>query len=339
MNPNTSGRTRSRFASTLIATLLTAVVLSACNGGFGSSRDANSSTYPNGPITLIVPFATGGTSDSGGRQLASALETEWKATVTVENQPGGNTVPAVQNVMESRPDGSTILLDTQPSSSMLEAAVSNLPFDVTSRTFIATAGSSPMLFIVPANSPIRTLQDAADVMKNDPTGFTWTSYGGAGSQDYAFRKLFRDIGIDVNKTRAVTSQGGDSPVTAIAGGHVDFGVSSYSSTKASLEAGLVRVLAVADDKRFFALPDVPTTGEAGYPDIKVITWVGFSGPKDLPAAVVKKWDDGVQAVLRKPEVLDGLKKFGITPFYMSSEQMQAFVVKERDDVNALFSTA
>jgi tripartite-type tricarboxylate transporter receptor subunit TctC len=338
MKQYNNGRTRSRFALTLIAAVVTTMVLGACSGRSGQSADGSSS-YPEGPITLVVPFATGGTSDSGARQLATALETEWKTTVTVENRPGGNTVPAVQSVMEARPDGSTILLDTQPSSSMLEAAVASLPFDVTSRTFIATAGSSPMLFIVPANSPIQNLQGAVDFMKKDPTGFTWTSYGGAGSQDYAFRKLFRDVGIDVNKTRAVTSQGGDSPVTAIAGGHVDIGVGSYSSTKASLESGLVRVLAVADDKRFFALPDVPTTVEAGYPDVRVITWIGFSGPNGLPPTVVKKWDEGLQAVLAKPDVLESLKKYGITPFYMGSEKMKEFVVTERDDVNALFSAA
>lgn len=338
MTSDRSGRPVRRPWTTVIATAVAAVMLAACSGGGGGGATGGD-TYPDGPIRLIIPFSTGGNSDSGGRVLASALSAEWGTTVTVENQPGGNTVPAVQNVMESRPDGATILLDTQPSSSMLEAAVGNLPFDVTDRTFIGTAGASPMLFIVPAASPIQTLADAVETMTTDPTGFTWTSYGGAGSQDYAFRQLFREIGVDVNRTRAVTSQGGDSPVTAIAGNHVNIGVASYSSTKASLEAGLVRVIAVADDERFFALPDVPTTAEQGYPEVNVITWIGFSGPNGLPAEVISKWDEGVQAVLAKPEVLDGLRNTGILPFYQNSEQMRTFVTEERDDVNAIFSTA
>ena len=325
---------RGRSLPLAVVALSVALVLNACGatmGGSGGGRE-----YPSGAITLVIPFDTGGNSDSGGRRLAAALEEHWGTTVTVLNQPGGNTVPAVQNVMSSRPDGRTILLDTQPSSSMLNAAVPSLPFDATDRTFIATATASPMLFIVQADSPLQTLQDAAAFMRSNPTGFTWTSYGGAGSQDYAFRQLFRTIGVDVDQTRAVVSEGGDNPVTQIAGGHVDVGVSSFSSARPALEAGLVRVLAVAAPERFFALPDVPTTVEAGFPEVEVLTWLGFSGPPGLPADVVEAWNAALPVVLEKPAVVEGLQTFGITPFYKNAQEMKDFVMGEQADVNDIF---
>src|SRR6185369_5082920 len=155
--------------------------------------------YPTKVIELIVPFAAGGSTDLGGRVLAQQLEAKWGVPVRIIDKPGGNTVPAVSDVMRAKPDGYTMLMDGPPQSSMLETVVKNLPFKTTDRTFVAIAAYTPMKFVVPYESPFKTLKDAADAVKQDPTTFTWTSLGGAGAQDMAFRLFYKANGVDVSK--------------------------------------------------------------------------------------------------------------------------------------------
>jgi tripartite-type tricarboxylate transporter receptor subunit TctC len=170
---------------------------------------ANAQTkYPTRPIELIVPFVAGASTDSCARVLAQVLEARWSVPVKVVNKPGGNTVPAVTEVMAAKPDGTTLLVDNIASSAMLDTVVRNLPFKVTDRTFVAMTAYTPMMFIVPADSPIRTLKDAAAAMQTGTETFTWTSLGGVGAQDMVFRRFAAAAGVDVSKTRAVALKGG-----------------------------------------------------------------------------------------------------------------------------------
>lgn len=293
--------------------------------------------YPTKAIELIVPFAAGGSTDLGGRVLAQQLEAKWGVPVRVVNKPGGNTVPAVSEVMRANPDGYTLLIDGPPQSSMLETVVKNLPFKTTDRTFIAVAAYTPMKFAVPYDSPFKTLQEAAAGAKQDPSTFTWTSLGGAGAQDMAFRQFFKANDIDVAKTRSIQLKGGSEAVTMTAGGHVRMGVGSYSSLAAPLEAKKLRVLAVASPERWPNLPDTPTTAEAGFPSIEVLYWIGFSGPPKLPAHIVKAWDDALQEIEKSKALADGLLKVGLLPLYANAKGMAERVQKEEQQTKELYA--
>ena len=104
-----------------------------------------------------MPFVAGASTDSGARVIAQVLEARWGVPVKVVNKPGGNTVPAVTEVMAAKPDGTTMLVDNIASSAMLDTVVKNLPFKVTDRTFVAVTAYTPMMFIVHPNSPFKTL--------------------------------------------------------------------------------------------------------------------------------------------------------------------------------------
>lgn len=303
----------------------------------GIGTAAAQEKYPTKAVELIVPFAAGGSTDLGGRVLAQQLEAKWGVPVRIVNKPGGNTVPAVSEVMRAKPDGYTLLMDGPPQSSMLETVVKNLPFKTTDRTFIAMAAYTPMKFVVPYDSPFKTLKDAADSLKQDPSTFTWTSLGGAGAQDMAFRLFFKANNIDVSKTRAIALKGGSEAITMTAGGHVRLGVGSYSSIAAPLDAKRIRVLAVASPERWPNLPNSPTTAEAGFPSVEVLYWIGVSGPPNLPPHIVKVWDETMREIAKSKAYADGLLKVGLLPLYRDAKGMAERVQREATETQSVFA--
>ena len=121
--------------------------------------------YPSKVVEIVVPFTAGGSTDLGARVLADALQARWSSPVRVINQPGGNTVPAVAAIMSAPPVGYSVLMDGPGSSSMLETTVATIPFKVDDRTFLGMAAQTPLMLVVPEESPFKTLADAVAALK------------------------------------------------------------------------------------------------------------------------------------------------------------------------------
>lgn len=291
--------------------------------------------YPSKAVEIVVPFTAGGSTDLGARVFADALQARWNVPVRVVNSPGGNTVPAVSGIMAAPPAGYSVLMDGPGSSSMLETVVKTIPFKVNDRTFLGLAAQTPLMLVVPTDSPFKTLGDAVAAAKADPSTFTWTS--GAGTTDLTFRRLFQIAGVDYRKTRAVQVRGGAEAINLTAGGHVMIGVGFWGSIAPLVSAKKIRVLAVAGPKRFPTIADVPTTAEAGFPDLIILQWIGFSGPPKMSAAAVDAWRQAIAAVSTDPKVIQGLDRVGLVPFPSTPAEMHDFVVKESEIVKALWA--
>jgi tripartite-type tricarboxylate transporter receptor subunit TctC len=302
---------------------------------FGAAGADAQNKYPTRPVELIVPFVAGASTDAAARVIAQVLEARWGVPVKVVNKPGGNTVPAVTEVMAAKPDGTTLLVDNIASSAMLDTVVKNLPFKVSDRTFVGIMGHTPMMFIVPADSPIKTLKEASEAMRTGTETFTWTSLGGVGAQDMVFRRFAAAIGVDIAKTRAVASKGGAEAVTLTAGGHVRLGAGTWSAIAAPLSAGKLRILAVAAADRWPKL-DVPTTSEAGFPDTEVSFWIGISGPPRLPAEIVSAWDTALKEAVADKAVNEKMLNAGVLASYQNAREMAARVERERELTQKLF---
>ncbi|WP_375459945.1 tripartite tricarboxylate transporter substrate binding protein [uncultured Enterovirga sp.] len=313
-----------------LAALLVAAALCASPAVFAQS-------YPTKAIDLIVPFAPGGSTGLTARALGQALEERWRVPVRVVSKPGGNTVPAVEEVMRSAPDGYTVLADSPASSSMLEIVVKRLPFKVMDRTFLGMSAQTPMIFIAPSDTPFQTMADAVERLKREPSSFTWTSLGGAGAQDYTFRQLFKATGIDVARTRAVASKGGSEAVTMTAGGHVMMGAGSWSAVGPLLNAKKLKALAVASPTRFPALPDVPTMAELGMPSVEILFWFSISGPSGLSPEVVKAWDEALDAVSKDPKFVAALTSVGMVPYVHDALRVREMVAAEKRVVETLWA--
>ena len=311
----------------------TAFVLAAIMTAAPSSAQER---FPSRAVEIIVPFSAGGSTDLGARALAQALQKRWGQPVKVVNKAGGNTVPAVDEIMHAKPDGHSVLMDGSPSSTLLGVVVKSLPYKVTDRTFIVAAMQTPMTFIVPADSPMKTLPDVVRGLKASPETFVWTSLG-IGTIDFAARQLFQAAGVDVRKTRALPLKGGSDAATQTAAGNAMLGLGSYSSIYSVLNAGKVRALAVAAPSRHPNLPDVPTAKEMGFPGVEVIQWNGFSGPPGIPARVTDEWSRVVRELLKDQAVVAELAKLGIVPFYADGRQMKALVEQEMKVVQELWT--
>lgn len=303
----------------------------------GAASAQDDKKFPSKPIEIIVPFAPGGSTGLSARAIATALEERFRMSVRVVHKPGGNTVPALEEVMRSAPDGHTLLLDSPASSSMLEVVLPNLPLKVMDRTFITMVAHTPMVLIVPVDSPLQTLQDAVARLKRDPGTFAWTSLGGAGAQDVTFRQLFKAAGVDFKATRAIASRGGTEPITLTAGGNVTVGAGSWSSVAPLFGAKKVRALAVTAPERHPAIPDVPTTGEAGFPSVQILFWASLSGPAGLPDEVIRALNEAAAEITKDPKFVDSLAKIGIVPYYRDAATFKKIVTEEKKSIEALWA--
>jgi tripartite-type tricarboxylate transporter receptor subunit TctC len=291
-------------------------------------------TYPSRAIEIISGFGTGGTSDLVARMVANYLGDKWGVPINVVNKPGGNTVPAQVEVYSAAPDGYTLYSDNIGSTSMLATSVPNLPFDVAERTFISMITSNAMLMYVGADSPLKSLQDVVDEARKDPEHFTWT---GVGVAEIPVRQLFRAGGIDITKTKSIVSTGTTNAVVLAAGGNVKLAIGGVGPSISPAQSGLIRPLALAAEKRLALIPDVPTTADAGFPTVKVVSWIGVSGPPGLPAEVVQKWNEGIAEMVQQPEIIDQVAKFASVVDYRNSADFKKEVLSELEEFKSLWN--
>ncbi len=291
--------------------------------------------YPTRAIEIIVPFVPGGSTDLVARLIADNLKKRWGVPVNVINKPGGNTVPANLEVHQAKPDGYTVLSDSQSSCSLLEVAIRNLPFKVLDRTFIAFTAASPHIFYAKSASPIKNLKDVEAEVKKAPDQFTWGSFGGVGAGDFLWRQFFKAIGVDVVKTKPVVARGGAEIVSFVAGGHIKLGTASPASGLPHLRAGTVRVEGESGF-RSPHFPDVPTAVEQGYPTVTAVFWNSISGPPNMPSYIIHKWEEAIQEMLKDQEFISKLKNLGLVPFYLNSREAKDYVAKEMEEASRLW---
>jgi tripartite-type tricarboxylate transporter receptor subunit TctC len=293
--------------------------------------------YPTRAIDFYVPTSPGGAIDLSARVTAAYLNKKWGVPVNVINKPGGNFVPGTLEVYIANPDGYTMLADSNPTSSLLDVAVKNLPFKTMDRTFIATTTTCPGVYMVPIISPIKSLKDLEDVAKRNPEQFTWTSSGGSSNQDYSIRQFIKNAGVDVMKTKPIMVTGGAQSATLTAGGHVVLGWCAISSALPPINSGNARGLAVTSKERYPDLPNIPTTAELGYPMLNVVHWNAVAGPPKLPSYIVDIWDKALQEVLKDPEVLTKLASVGLEPFYSNASAYKELVRNQLEQIGELYS--
>ena len=296
-------------------------------GSVSWAAEVKTFKYPAKGIDAVVPFAPGAGTDLMGRVMAEALSKKWKYPVTVVNKPGGNTIIGTSEVMQAAPDGYTVLVDTLGSSSM-QFDMKDIPYKVGERTFMARAAASPMAFVIPYNSPWKTLKDLAEAAKKDPGSLTWTSLGGTSGTDLAMRQFFAAAGIGVPRTKMVTFPGAGPAINAVAGGHVQFGAATGGTILPLVASKNVRCIGITSSERLKDLPDVSTTTQQGFPSVNAVFWIGFSGPPGLPPYVVKVWAETVSAVLKDPDVLTKLARITSVATFLGPEEFKKSVLDE-----------
>jgi tripartite-type tricarboxylate transporter receptor subunit TctC len=294
--------------------------------------------WPTKTITLIVPWAAGGATDLTARILAPQMSKILEVPVQVVGKPGGSGIIGTLEAVKAPPDGYTLLMDCNGTSSIQFAWSENLPYKPEERTYIARAIYTLESLLVPASSPVKTVDDLVNAIRANPTGFSFGNIGGTGAPDAAlaqFRAALTAKGLDLSKTRMVTYKGSGETITAVAGGHVSAVMSGIAGTQALISAGKIRVLAVTSPQRYKPWPTVPTMIELGYPSVNGLFWASLGGPPGLPANIVKILEQTVKEALQDPDVIAKLDKIGIEPAFQPSDVYKKFVFDEWQTLKAL----
>jgi tripartite-type tricarboxylate transporter receptor subunit TctC len=281
------------------------------------------STYPNRPIRLVVGFTAGGGNDIIARVIGQKLSESLGQPVIVENKPGAGAVVATEYVARSTPDGYTLLIGASGAMVINPAVYEKLNYD-TLRDFapISELGSFPLILIVNASSPFKSVADLVSYAKANPGK---SNYSSASAAFQLATELFKQ------KTGApmqmIPYKGANDSVTAVIAGEVTATVADAGPVMGQITGGQARALAVAAPKRMAELPDVPTMKEAGA-DFEAVLWSGVFAPKATPPAIVKKLQDEFVRIARMPDVVARLKTLSIESVGSTSDEFSRIIASD-----------
>lgn len=306
-----------------ILSLMCGMIFSSVSGVYAQSADS----YPDKPITIVVPYPPGGFNDTLGRIVGKKLSDAWGKTVVVENKPGAGTVIGSNYVAKSAPDGYTILVAQFPFSAN-PYLYKSLPYD-TLKAFapVILAGRSPMVLVVNSNSPIKTTGDLLALAKAKPGSVNYGS-SGPGSSNHLSMVLFESMsGTSLNQ---VPYKGSTPLLTDLAGGQVEVAFDAYPHVRPFLQSGKIRPIAIATESRSSLMPEVPTINESGVKGYEASSWHGFVVPAGTPPAVLDKLNKQINLILKQEDIKKTLQEQGVVPDGGTSSQFEIFIKKQME---------
>jgi len=282
-----------------------------------ASAAAQAQTYPSRPITLIVPFAAGGSNDLVARVIGKKLGEVWGQPVLIDNRGGAGGLIGSAAVATAPPDGYTLLL-VSVTFTINPAVKKAMPFD-TIRDFtpVAFIARSPLLVTASNKLPVKSARELLDLAKSKPGQITYASSGPGSINQIAAELIALSAGV---KLLHVPYKGGAPGLNDLVGGHVDLYVSSLPQVLSLAKDGQARALAVTSARRTPLLPDVPTLEEAGIAGFDLSSWWGIVGPAGIPTNVVTALNTEIGKMLNSPELSTILASEGAEAATMTPQQ-------------------
>jgi tripartite-type tricarboxylate transporter receptor subunit TctC len=306
------------------ATRLLATACLALAGAGVHAQDATN--YPSKPLTFVVPYAPGGSSDTRARMLAAKMTTYLGQTIVVENKAGGGGNIGTDMIAKAAPDGYTFGIGNFAPLSVNKAMMAKVPFDAAKDLApIVLIERGPLVLVVPETSQFKTFQDLVGYGKAHPDKMTFASAGVGGAYHLAGELLSEATGVPMVH---VPYKGGGPATTDLLGGHVSFMFDMAPAVLPHIKEHKMRALAVATDKRLPQLPDVPTLGELGLKDMAMSNWFGLVAPGKTPKAIIAKLNEAANRALKEPEVAQAIQGPGNIIGGGTPEQFATFVAGE-----------
>jgi len=283
---------------------------------------AQAQPYPGHPLKIVVPYAAGGAVDVVARTVGQPLAEALKQPVIVDNRPGASANIGMELVAKAAPDGYTLLMASNGIATN-GALFPQLAFDVR-RDFapIAKIGYAPLVIVVPAASPVKSLKELIALAKAEPGKLTYASAGNGSSGHLAGELLKSTARIDVLH---VPYKGGAPAITDLLGERITFMPINPVEVIAHIRGGRLRALAVASDKRSALLPDVPTAAEAGLTGYEASVWWGLVAPAKTPPDIIRQLNAETNRALANPATASKLAEVGVVVTPDTSEQFAQFI--------------
>ena len=303
------------------STLAFAVACTLATGAFAQA-------WPAKPIRLVVPFPAGGGTDIIAREVANKVAGSGSGyNFVVDNRPGSGGNLGVDATAKAPADGYTLVLGQTSNLAINPTLFAKLPYDpVKDLTPVSLVASAPLVIVVAADSPYKTLADVVTTAKAKP-GFLNYATSGNGTVAHLATESFQKA-ANVKLTH-VPYKGAAQGVTDLIGGQVHLYVSSIPTLIGHIKGGKMRAIAVTSTKRADDLPQVPTIAESGYKGFEAVTWFGIAGPANLPKEIVAKLNADINKALQAPDLQKKLGDQGADVAGSSPEQFGKLI---RDDI-------
>jgi tripartite-type tricarboxylate transporter receptor subunit TctC len=283
-------------------------------------------TYPTKPVHIVAPFVPGGPVDIMARILSEKLSASMGTTVIVENRPGAGGNVGAEYVARAAADGHTLLLASGSILTMNEAIYPTLNFSPSKDLApITVVGDMPLIVAIHADVPAKTLKEFVSYAEKRETFF---SSPGNGTTGHAATALLNTTAN--TKVTHVPYKGGSESARAVLTGMVTGAIDTPPSLLPHIRTGKVRALAVAGPSRLDQLPDVPTTTEAGMPDLQVLTWFALVAPAATPPQVIDRINKEVRQALALDDVKKRFDGMGIRPAGNTPQEFASFAAAERN---------
>ena len=283
------------------------------------------SAFPNQPIRMVVPYPPGGPTDITARVVAAEMSKTIGQNIVIDNRPGASGMIGSEMVTKSTPDGYTLLANA--SIHVINPSVyPDMRFDaIKDFVPITQLAQVPLVLVVPANSPIKSVKDLVEYAKANPGKVNFGSAGSASAQHLAGESFKIAAGIQMQH---IPYKGSAPALTDLAGGQLQLMFDSMPSATPMINSGKLRAIAVTTTTRAKARPDLPTIAESGFPGFDISTWYAYWAPKGTPADVVEKLAASAAQALKNPEVIAKYEAMGAEPVGSTPAQFAAYVKSE-----------
>ncbi len=285
---------------------------------------AMAQNYPSRPVTLVIPFAAGSSTDAVARVVAQQLQAALGQTFLVENKAGAGGMLAANTVARAPGDGYTILLTTNSTHSAASGLFKNVPYDpIKDFTPVARIGGFPNFVAIHPELPIRTPAELIAYAKANPGKL---NYGIGNSTGHIVGETVkRRTGIDMLR---VSYRSNPMAVTDLIAGRLSVMFLEFATGMPQIKAQRVRPIAMVTKERSHYLPDLPTLAETVLPGFDVMPWVGIFGPANMPADVVEVLARELEKIVSKPEIKEPFMNAGMDVYWIGQEQFPDFVKSE-----------
>lgn len=299
-----------------------------------AAETARAAEWPSSPIRVIVPYSPGSAADIVPRIVFEQVSKQLKQAIIIENRSGASGTIGAHMAAQAAPDGYT-LLAASSGYTIAPATFPNLGYDpVKDFVGISTFGNMPNVLVIAPAKHVRTVQDLVKLAKS--TSITFGSTGVGGPIYLTMERFQQAAGF---KARIIPFKGAPQALTETIAGRIDIYFSPILAAFPFIRSGELVPLAVSSQKRVAALPDVPTTLEAGYPNSDYNFWIGAFAPAKTPRAIVERLNAEIAKALGNPEIQKRLERIGVEPATMTTGQFDRFVRQELKTNAALAEAA